>query len=106
MAGEPLCPHSPDIAQNILSSVKLAFHNEELIHKRSIVPSCKWRAALYCSAATDRQTDRQTERHKIASSSADCFPVSGGDGLRLSFNHLVSFCMCFVNMNLRAFCFS
>jgi hypothetical protein len=61
------------------------FHKIELIHKCSIVPSCKWRAALcYCAA---------TILPKIASSSTDCFQISGGDDLRLSYNHLMLFCV-------------
>jgi len=48
-------------------------------------------------------------RPKIASSSTDCFQISVGDDLRLSFNHCMLFCFykkCayFINTNLCACC--
>ena len=82
MAGESVCPHSPDTAQITLSSV---FHKVELIHKCSIAPSCKWRAAVCCCAARMRPD--------IALCSTDCVQISGGEDLRLSLNHLLSFCV-------------
>ena len=71
---ESLFVHTLLIARRTLSVLSVSvFHKIELIHKRSIVPLFKWRAALYNSVARTPP--------KFDSSSTDCFQSSGGEDL-------------------------
>jgi hypothetical protein len=73
-----LVAHTLLILRRTLSALSSSCHKVELIHKHSIVPSCKWRAALcYCAASL---------RPKFALFSNDCFQISGADDLGLSFS--------------------